>query len=156
MRLLTGIFITLLASIIGINLACTPTPIFTENEVKELIWHWEQNQLLRISKEDHSSSAKLRDSMCWQNQARYWHNGNRFNVDNPLITSDYNFKANGVWFASITTTWNIPEEHRNSARVAYDWISDKNNIDNGKIHRKCLYLVNDETGDVKPSAIDSH
>jgi len=135
-------------------LACTPAPIFTENEVKELIWHWEQDQLLRISKEDYSRSAELRDSMCWQNQARYWYNGDRFVADNPLITSDYSFKSSGVWFASITTIWDIPEEHRDSARVAYDWISDKNDLSNGKIHRKCIYLVNDETGDVKPAAID--
>ena len=104
MRLVTGIFITFLATVAGINLACTPVPIFTENEVKELIWHWEQDQLLRIGKEDHSKSAELRDSMCWQNKARYWYHGDRFTADNPLITSDYGFKPNGLWFASITTT----------------------------------------------------
>ena len=92
--------------------------------------------------------------MCWQNKARYWYHGDRFTTDNPLITSDYSFKSSGVWFASITTIWNIPEEHRDSARVAYDWISDKNDLSNGKMHRKCLYPVNDETGDVKPAAID--
>ena len=153
-QLVTGIFITFLVTLGGISLACTPIPIFTENEVKELIWHWEQDQLLRIGKEDHSKSAELRDSMCWQNKARYWYHGDRFTADNPLITSDYGFKPNGLWFASITTTWNIPEEHRDSARVAYDWISDKNALSNGEIHRKCLYLVNDKTGDVRPAAID--
>ena len=108
-RLVTGILITFSSILGGINVACTPVPIFTENEVKELIWHWEQDQLLRIGKEDHSKSAELRDSMCWQNKARYWYHDDRFTADNPLITSTYSFKPNGVWFASVTTTWNIPE-----------------------------------------------
>ena len=57
MRLVTGIFITFLVTLGGFSLACMPVQIFTENEVKELIWHWEQDQLLRIGKEDHSRTA---------------------------------------------------------------------------------------------------
>lgn len=154
MRLIIGLFIALLATSLVITSACAPVPIFTEGEVETLIWHWEQDQLLAINKSDHSKAAELRDRMCWQEEARYWSNGDRFNIDNPLITADYSFKPNNVWLVTVTTTWQIPQDHRETARVAYDWISEKNNLKSGKIYRKCLYRVNDETGEVNPAGIE--
>ena len=154
MRLVIIISIFILFILVLSGVACTNKPIFTEDEVTELIRHWEQGQLLRAADQDKVKVSELRDRMCWHSQTRYWNECEPYIIRNPLVTANYSFKSNRMWLVNVITIWDIPEEHRDTASVAYGWVTDKTDVVDGNMKRKCLYRVNDETGEVKPAGID--
>ena len=99
-----------------------------------------------------------------------------FGFNKPTITIEHSFKPNGLWLTEVTTVWDLESEYEgwreNHAErpltiigfdIGFDPIktyldydhpnyedqsSATFNDDKDKVERKCIYRVNDYTGDV--------